>query len=353
MNRLGLLCLLGAFVLASPAKAQDSRRAGIHEPFLLEQVHALGLDSVRRGRAIVHFTPGYRDRAEWFAPRVDRELRLFGDSLGTELQQYHLILPDRDHWEQLAEWPYGFPVNGTGGWQERNLGKYVPGRPPSGIVPADGEGVVYEHILALKECAPAKYRQRLKGMELSWEKAARRYVDVIAFHEVGHAVSDAYEIRQPLWLGEFFPNVLTYAYVQGSEPKYATVWDLMTAVTLECQKPTHERTLEAAMRLGQGGDDYHWFQSFLIQRANRVVETYGLHFLREARKAFPPASSGQPDPLRKKEETLDESWDQLSDEEALRRLREINDEMLRRLEQIAPGFHEWAKRFQRDEGDGG
>lgn len=39
----------------------------------------------------------------------------------------------------------------------------------------------------------------------------------------------------------------------------------------------------------------------------------------------------------------------LSEEEALRRFEEINDEILQRLERIAPGFQAWAKRLERDE----
>lgn len=351
MKRISVLlaAVLAAFVFASSAVAQDAGRADLPEPLLLEQVRALDMDSLQRGRATVHFTPGYREEAEDLGLRVDRELELFADSLGTQLEQYHLILPDRGQWKQLAEWPYGVPINGVGGWQERNLGRHVSGRPPSGIVPADAEGAVFEHLMTLEECAPSNYRKRLKTVGLSWEEASRRYVEAITFHEVGHAVADAYPIRQPLWFGEFFPNVLTMAYLYDSKPNQAKVWDLMTAVTLECQMPSHDRTLEASLRLRRGADDYHWFQAFLIQRANQVVQTRGLDFFRNARKAFPTASPGQSDPLRDKVETLEENWDQLSDEEALRRLREINDEMLQRLERIAPGFQEWARRFQAGE----
>lgn len=354
-----LASLLAGVLPPGTAEAQESKDGPAQERSLLVQVRALEMDSLQRGRVTVHFSPGYRDRAERLAPRVGRELQLFADSLGARLGSFHLILPGPAHWKQLAEeQPYGVPKS-LGAWQRDNMppeqAKSTPLRPPAALVPADAKGAAYEQLLPLKECAPTKYRERLEEAGFSWKEAARRYVEAITFHEVAHLITDtdAYQVGMPLWFREFLANVFGYAYMHHGEPTYAAVWDVMTAVTLECQRPSHGRTLPKAERLGQGAGDYHWFQSFLIQRANRVVEAHGFDFLRAAPKAFPPRSSASSDPLWDKIDALEQHWNQLSDEEALRRLREINDEMLRRLEQIAPGFHKWAKRFQRDEGDGG
>lgn len=325
--------LFVAVTFSPTAVAQNSSDEAEEDRPLLERVDALGFDALQRGVVTAHFPAEHRDRAERLGTRAEQALQLFADSLGAELDAFHLILLDEKRWDHFREVPYGVPGAGRD--------------PPSAILPADAEGVVYKQLLGLKQCLAPEHQRRLEKTGLSWEEAARRYVEAITFHEVGHALEDVYQIRRPLWLDEFLANYLGYAYLYDSEPTYAAVWDLMTKVTLDCYKPSHERTLEQYMRRGQGPDDYHWLQSFLVQRANRVVETHGFAFGRKAREAFPAQSSPE-DPLFKKARSLEADQETISDEVALDRIKEINGEMLRRLEQIAPGFQAWADRFRRD-----
>lgn len=348
-----------SLTITSSTLAQEAKERSSQERPLIEQVRDLDMDSLQREGVTVHFTPGYQNRAERLGTSIVRELQLFRDSLGTEFKTFHLILPDTTHWAQLAEVnPYGVPKS-LGAWQRDNLGaevaESVPLQPPSALVPADAKGAVFEQLLTLEECIASRYRERLREIDLSWENASRRYVEAITFHEVAHLITDtdAYTIGMPTgWFREFLANVFGYAYMYNSEPKLAKVWNLMTAGTLECYTPTHGRTLAEARILSQSADDYHWLQSFLIQRANQVVENHGFNFLRKAQGAFLPRSSNSPDPIWEDVKDLENEWERLSEEQALRRVEEINQEMLSRLELIAPGFQSWAQRFQSVEGDG-
>lgn len=328
-----LAALLGALVLVFTAC--EPTRGLQEEPLLLEQVHALGLDSLNRGITTVHFSAGHQNRAGSLGSRVERALKLFNDSLDTAIEDFHLIVLAGADWGRLAEMPYGFPVWGKGGWQRRNLGIERPDVPPSTIVPADAKGVVYEQLIALEDCLSGEHRKRVKATELTWDEVARRYVRLITFHEIGHAVTEASEIGEYSWLGEFFANYFGYAYLYHREPERAALWDFLSAVTLECYTPEY-RTLEALQLSDMDPAAYHWFESMLIQRANRVVETRGFAFAREARQALPAGGV-----LSSREDSLWNQVDTLSDEEARQRLKGINDEILRRLERIAPGFQGW------------
>lgn len=327
--------LFVAFTFSPTAVAQDSSDGAEEDLPLLQRVDSLGFDALQRGVVTAHFPAEHRDRAERLGTRAEQALQLFADSLGAELDEFHLILLDEKRWDHFMDVPYGLPGAGHD--------------PPSAILPADAEGVVYKQLLGLKQCLSPTHRKQLVQTGLSWEEAARHYVEAITFHEVGHVIpdTDAYEIRMPLWLDEFLANYLGYEYLYNSEPEYARVWDLTAKVTLDCYKPSHERTLEKSMHLGQGPDDYHWLQSFLIERANRVVEAHGFAFGRKAKEAFRAQSSPE-DPLFKKARSLEADRETISDEVALDRIKEINGEILRRLEQIAPGFQAWANRFRRD-----
>ena len=302
----------------------------------MEQVHALGLDSLKKGRMIVHYPSGYRERADELGTRTEKALQFFQDSLDVGLKEFHLIMADRKDWEKLSEFPYGMP-------ESRNLDEQDSGRPPSIIIPADAMGVVYEQFREMENCITHEHRQRLEKIGLSWEEAARHYVEAITFHEIGHGIVSVYEINFPSgWFGEFLTNVFTYSYLFNKERVNARIWDFMTKVTLECYTPKF-RTLEDLMLGKIDAYDYHWYQSRFIQHANGMVENNGMDFVHDVQKLFPAESSGKT--LSEKTEAVYNNMDSISEEEATRRLKKINTELISRLEEIAPGFKAWADGF--------
>ncbi|MBS3805966.1 MAG: hypothetical protein KGY60_00540 [Bacteroidales bacterium] len=315
---------------------------------MLEQVHALGLDSLKKGRTTVHFSPGYQDRAIRLASRVNRALLFYADTLNAELEEFHLVLANRKDWKILTEHQtYGVPKS-MGAWQRDNLEpEQVPRLPlpPAAIVPADAKGAVYDQLLPMKECLTPSFRDPLESIGITWKEASRIYVELITFHEVAHLITDteAYHIDMPTgWYREYLANFLSYAYLYHTEPNNARIWDLMPEVTLECYTPKF-RTLEDLMLGKIDAYDYHWYQSRFIQRANRVVENRGTDFIHKAQKLFPAESPGKT--LSEKTEAVYNNMDSMSEKEAARGLKKINEELINRLEEIAPGFKAWAEGF--------
>ena len=306
------------------------------ERSLLEQVHALDLDSLKKGRTTVHYPSGYSEHAINFGRRTEEAFKYFQDSLDVGLKEFHLIMADRKDWEKLSDLPYGMP-------ESRNLGEQDSGRPPSIIIPADAMGVVYEQLRDMEYCITSDHRQRLEKIGLSWEEAARHYVEAITFHEIGHGIISVYEINFPSgWFGEFLTNVFTYSYLFNKERVNARIWDFMTEVTLECYTPKF-RTLEDLMLGKIDAYDYHWYQSRFIQRANGLVENNSMDFIHDAKKLFPDDPSGKT--LSEKTKAVYTNMESMSEEEAARRFKKINTELISRLEEIAPGFKAWAEGF--------
>lgn len=339
-----LVGLLVAGLVPDPAEAQGPKDSLAQEGPLLDQVRALEFSSLQRGRTTVHFPPGHRERAERLGARSERALTFFSDSLGVELSALHLVLLSEKGWTRLRDRPYGMP--------------HFEENPPTPVLPADAEGVVFDHYLALEDCLPPEHRSRLKRMGRSWEEAAREFVEMITFHEIGHLITASVlpaverAERGVEWFDEFLAGYFSYAYLHHNEPERARIWRLMSTVNLECYTPKH-RTLEQLELVDTNASDYSWYQSSLEQRANRVVERYGFDFIREVQEAFPPRSSPPSDSLWTKADALESGWETLSDQEKRHRLEEINAEILRRLERIALGFQAWAKRFEREEREGG
>lgn len=330
------ICLLNYSIVPN-ALAQKYVTPNKNEGFLLDQVRALELDSLQKKITTVHFTPSYRNRAEMLGARTERALQFFNDSLNIAISEFHLIMPDTTAWKELSEMPYGFPVWGLGGWQLRNLGRSVSGRPPSAIVPLEAGGIVFRQLQNMKRCLSDDDRVQLQELGFSWEEASHHYVETITIHELGHAAVGNLEISIPTdWFSEFLANYFTAVYLNIYEPKQTKIWDLMTEVSLECYSPD-KNALEVFYLPGNKGPDYHWIQSNLIQRANRVVEDHGLDFITEVQKIFP-----ENDTLSQKVEAIYEKLDSLSKEETHQRFEDINKEMIQRLKQLDPGFQDWA-----------
>ena len=169
------ISILAALLILSTGSgliAQEQTSPKKKEPFLMEQVHTLGLDSLKKGRTTIHFSAGYQKQAIKLGRRTEKALQFFLDSLDVGLKEFHLILADKKDWKKLAEFPYGQPIWGLGGWQKRNLRKQVNGRPPSTIIPAAQKLFPAESPgETLSEKTEAVYNNM---DSMSEEKAARR-----------------------------------------------------------------------------------------------------------------------------------------------------------------------------------
>lgn len=298
-----LVILSLALLLFSPDRtcAQESGK----KKSAIEAIRALPLDSARYG-IMVHFSEEGAESARELGPMVAEALQFYRDSLGIDLD-FRLALLDEKSWKQFSRYPYGLPfVN-------------YDSSPAVAVLPAKPDGAVHDLLVDLEDDVSADLRKQVENTGYSWKEFSAKVVNLIIFHEIGHPYANSYGIAKPAkWFNEFVASYFAYTFMYAAYPEYAHIWKLSGDVILQGHEPTH-RTLKEFEELYArvGVPDYGWYQSAFEKRANPLVEKRGVSFIREMKEAFP------------------EGTGDLS-----------NEEIIAKLEKIAPGFKEWSKIFE-------
>lgn len=290
--------VVGLMLTPELAPAQE----GTPPADLLARVRALGLPSAT-DRITVYYDRGHEAKAIRLRAMVQEAMRFFTDSLGVA-PNLTLAVLEPAQWEKLRlGQPYGIPG--------------VDGVPPVAFVPATDDGLAATDALSIEAGISDTARRLVGGAGMDWPTASRRYVDLVALHEMGHAFADASGIRVPSkWFGEFLATYFAYTYLAAARNADAKLWSGVLQGYRDAVRPEH-RTLAAFERLyfGVGAQNYVWYQARLQQQVAAVHARYGVGFLRAVRQAFPPGAT----PVRGTEE------------------------LVHRLERLAPGFARWAE----------
>jgi len=247
----------------------------------------------------------YSDGAMTRAGRLQVDIRqmnaFFQESLGIQVDVTLAVL-NSNHWMRVHEPPYGLPG--------------IAGKPPVIFMPAHSGGFAFGLVMARKDAIPADALQRhLETNHTTIEAAADDFVDIVGFHELGHALCRAYGIRPGhRWLNEFVASYFAYAFVSERKPESKRVFDLLGRPSKRRPKNT---TLADFERLYDRVDDYGWYQGMFESHIKELYPKLGIQFLKELKRQFPADGAGVP-----------------------------KDQVLEKLETIAPGFQAWAIGFQ-------
>lgn len=256
----------------------------------------------------VYYSPGGEKKAAELGPMLNDALLYFNRNLNTRLD-LRLALLNEDHWRQVRKTPYGLPFVDSST------------SPAVAVLPVTSGGSVYEFLLDLEENVSQTLKEEVASLGYSWEAFSAKVVDLVAFHEIGHPYAKAYGIGLPtLWLNEFVANYFAYLYMYKNAPEMAKVWKLSGDIIYDGHTPKH-KTLEEFNELysGVGVPNYAWYQAAFEKKANPLVEEKGVSFLHDLKQKFP------------------EDVGNIS-----------NEEILNRLEEISPGFKEWARIFEKN-----
>jgi hypothetical protein len=284
-----------------PASKQPAATAALDAPAnVLGRLRASGLASSTD--IITVFYPDQLEaRALADRARVQGAMRFFADSLGVT-PEITLGVLDRRTWESLGvPQPYGIPG--------------VEGEPSVAYVPATDDGLAATDALSIAAAVGDSARRLLAAAGTDWERAARSHVALVGLHELGHTLVSAYGIRtRSPWLGEWLATYAAYTYMRAERPSEALVWEGVLQGFRDAVQPEH-RSLSEFDRLyfGVGALNYVWYQARFQQQVQAVHAAQGVEFLRRVRAAFGPDA-----PPASPEEVLD------------------------RLERVAPGFRAWA-----------
>jgi hypothetical protein len=272
------------------------------QPDLLREVRAAGLQSAT-DRLTVYYDRGHQAKALRLRTLIQDALQFFADSLGVAPELSIAVL-ERPTWERLIKsgQPYGIPG--------------VEGSPPVAFLPATDDNLAADDARSLEGAISDSARRLVAAAGYTWTEASKRYVDVVGLHELGHAFAEAYGIRvRSMWFNEWLATYFCYAYLKAAQPRTANLWEGVLQGYRDAVRPEH-RTLEAFDRLyfGVGAQNYVWYQARFQQQIERVHATQGVTFLRTLRRAFPRGAAPFGSP----------------------------DELLHRLEELSPGFKQWA-----------
>jgi hypothetical protein len=249
----------------------------------------------------VYYTEGHQEQALRLRALVEEAMRFYADSLGVQAPLSLAVL-DRDHWGRIGVGqPYGLPG--------------VGGTPPVAFLPATDDNVAADDALSIRASVSPAALRLVEASGHSYEDGARRYVDLVGLHELGHTYNRAFGIHPGhRWLNELLASYAAYTFLRQRHPRQAQLWDGILQGYVDAVRPGHT-SLEDFNRLyaGVGPQNYVWYQARFQEMVRSTYEAKGVGFLREVRAAFP---EGEPPASM--------------------------DAALGRLERIHPGFRAWA-----------
>lgn len=293
------MCFL--LILVSPLVAQAQT-----DPYrMLETVQQLQLDS-SAGAVPVYFSPGYEERGTRLRAMLEEAADFFDDSIDTEVA-YTLAVLDERHWRALREGlPYGVPYTSVG-----------------------------EPWLVVLSAAPERSVVYQEHRQHSDEAVAKRFVDLVGFHELGHLYTVEYiyphlaGTSAPIgWFEEMLATYFAYAFLRNVYPEWATVWDTVidrTVAFADQQRYTSLTDFEERQKdisrtsTGAVPSNYGWYQAAFHQRVRDVFQQQGLTFVVRIKRELP--------------------WQDVQEW--------TTEQLLTRLDRIAPGFLNWAEELER------
>lgn len=266
-----------------PTSAASAASGSGPAPSLLARIQALGL-SVDRGRIVAYHADGQAERARRLRLLIEAAMDFYRVRLGVEAP-LHLAVLTRAQWDAVVRWqPYGIPG--------------VAGRPPVIFMPAGDDGLAAEDALGLRQRLTPQVQARLAAAGLDFDAAARRYVDLVGLHELGHTYARAHGLHTASrWLDEWLASFYAYAFLQERRPAQARLWEAVLMLYRDGVVPEH-RSLEAFDRLyfGVGARNYVWYQAQFQRQVEAVLARHGLAALegvREALRALPAEPSAR------------------------------------------------------------
>ena len=255
---------------------------------------------VLEGRIPAYHATGAREEARRVQGMLEKGVDYYRAKFGMELP-FQLALLGPDEWQHMNPKPAPYA--------QFLPGVTTTGSPPVNVVMLPvGRGHALDALFQRIAGSPPLSTIRLNPDDLS-----ARFVALVGFHELGHVYARGYGlVGAPGWLNEFLASYFAYTFLSAEHPEDARIWQLASEAFVQQIKP--QRRALSDIHSGVGAKNYVWYQGSLQVRVEQVHRQLGIEFLHKLR--------------------------------AIRKDREFPQEttvVLELLEQIAPGFHEWAK----------
>jgi hypothetical protein len=176
----------------------------------------------------LHFSPGYRERAERLGLLVAAAHEFLERWLDVSAHTTLSVLR-RENWRHLRRAPYGYPHS----IPERGM-IFAPAHYPPRLI---------ERARVLYEAAPPKLRETVSGSVDELNAQIMRFYDLVAIHELGHLFVEHLQLALGTqWLTELVANFFATAFFHEERPDLAACW--MAWADVQASTLVRHRALE-------------------------------------------------------------------------------------------------------------
>ncbi len=209
----------------------------------------------------LHFSPGYRPRAERLGELVADAHRFLAAWLDVEAQTTLSVLR-RENWRHLRRAPYGYPHS-------------IPERGTI-FAPAHYPPRLLERARALYHAAPPPMQQALCSDPQALRAQISLFYDLVAIHELGHLF--IYHLQLVLgaqWLTELVANLFASAFFLERRPDLAQCWFAWADIQASVEVPHRELDAYEAHYTTLDFTNASYYQGRFNQRARAIWQAEG------------------------------------------------------------------------------
>lgn len=239
------------------------------------------LQRIEGSPVTLHFSPGYRRRAETLGALIQEAHTFLGAWLGVDGSTTLAVLRF-SNWSRLRRAPYGYPHSSP----ERAT-IYAPARYPPRFL---------NRAQALYDAVPVE-QQRAFGEGEEVPSRIAEFYDLVAVHELGHLfIHHLALLPGTRWLTELIANLFATAFFVERRPDLANCWLAWAAI--QAAQPVEWRPL-AEIEAGYTQLDFRsasHLQGRLTLEAARLWQQQGAAVATEIVQQF----SGAHDPVRRR-----------------------------------------------------
>lgn len=293
-QKLAILILwlaLGIFFQPFRAKAQNNL------PKIVETLHK------SEGRVTAYYPLSIEKRAKKIQDLLENAIDYYSKQLGINFP-ISVVLLGPEEYAQYTKERFGKP---------EPYNEFLPfvesGPPKIMYLPAmDGSSLDSLTQMALKKSSA------IKNLNLSIPEISLRFTALVGLHELGHQYINELEICQAVhWFQEMMANFIADAFLTNVSPSDALLWH-ETTQAYETNLTPSNKTF-SGIHMGNQ-ENYVWWQGNTTTIAHQVYEKEGFEFIQNLRK--------------------------LSN---VKIYHEDDLSFIIALDEIAPGFEEWAKKY--------
>lgn len=260
----------------------------------LEKVKSLNLNK-SEDNILTFYSDDYKHSAESIKELLGNSTNYFEKTFEIN-ESFSIAVLDSNDWIKITQIPYGLP--------------FVSGPPNIVCIPASTNNVLAKVI---KE-AIAGYNLQARYAK-PVDETINLFISLIGFHELGHIYARACGIEFPnKWTFELAATYFAYLYLKENAPDAALLWVDIAKILVEEIKPQHTSLTDFEdLYVRVGVANYAWYQVVFLLQVAEVEEKQNVNFI-----------------------------ERLITKDSLN----SGDLSLSALEEIQPGFINWAKKYK-------